>query len=108
MPISSRSPDSGNHLTLDNTHTQQPFYQKIFCSTRTSGWLAYAHDKTLDLIVMSAILHCHWPQTIDVQLALLMLTVANPVVDVDPVDPDVVDPFDDTNHRQIPDKNIKT
>ena len=30
-----------------------------------------------------------------------MLTVANPVVDVDPVDFDVVAPVDNTKHRQI-------
>ena len=47
---------------------------------------------------MSSVFHCHRPNTINIQLALLMLTVANPIVDVDPVDADVVAPIDDTNH----------
>ena len=47
---------------------------------------------------MSSVFHCHRPNTINIQLTLLMLTVANPIVDVDPVDADVVAPIDDTNH----------
>ena len=47
---------------------------------------------------MSSVFHCHRLNTINIQLALLMLTVANPIVDVDPVDADVVAPIDDTNH----------
>ena len=81
---------------------------KTFSSTGTSGWSAYAHDVTLDLMVLSSVFHCHRPNTINIQLALLMLTVANPIVDVDPVDADVVAPIDDTNHWQIPHQNIKT
>ena len=57
---------------------------------------------------MSSVFHHHRSHTIDVQSTLLMLTVANPVVDADPVDADVVAPIDDINHRQIPHKNVKT
>ena len=82
MSISSQSPGSGNHLTLDNTHAQQRVYQNLFLNRYK--WLI--------------VFHCHRPNTINIQLALLLLTVANPIVDVDPVDADVVAPIDDTNH----------
>lgn len=70
--------------------------------------LAYAYDATLDLIVMCSVFHCYQPHTFDVQFALLIFTVVNPVVDADPFDADVVVPIDDTNNQRIPHKNIKT
>ena len=80
----------------NNVCTKKPFVQQV-----------QVVDATLDLIVMSSVFHCHQPHTIDAQLTLLMLTVANPVADVDPVDADVVAPIDDTNHRRIPHKKYK-
>ena len=47
---------------------------------------------------MSFVFHCHQPHTISVYVTFLMLTAANPVVDVDPVIADVITPIDDTNH----------
>ena len=47
---------------------------------------------------MSFVFHCHQPHTINVYVTFLMLTAANPVLDVDPVIADVVTPIDDTNH----------
>ena len=90
--------DMGYYLFLLNLHAQQRVCQKTFCSAVTDGSLAYAHGAALDFIVMSSVFHHHQPHTIDVKLALLMVTFMNPVVDVDPFDTDVITPIDDTNH----------